>query len=68
MNKSNVYGYMMTKKQEEELKGELVEDIMIRYDNEGYYNFKDYNNEEYYDINIIDDFAQDNKLEKVKRR
>jgi len=68
MDKSNVYGYMMTKKQEEELKGELVEDIMIRYDNKGYYNFEDYNNEEYYDTNIIDDFAQDNKLERVKRR
>lgn len=47
------YGYLMTEKQAEELSQQLTEDILERYDNP-----------EYYNTDIIEQFVQDNKLNK----
>ena len=50
-------GYVMTEKQMEELSNSLEEDILERY-----------NDPEYYDPSIIDEFVIDNKLKKVSRK
>lgn len=51
--KSRVYGYLMTEKQAEKLSGLLTEDILSRY-----------NYPEYFDSDIIEQFAKDNKLKR----
>ena len=51
--KQKYYGYLMTEKQAEALSEMLTENILERY-----------NNPEYIDLDIVETFAQDNKLEK----
>ena len=50
--KAEAFGYKMTSQQLLELQEILREDILLRYDNE-----------EYYDKELIEVFAQDNNLE-----
>jgi len=53
--KHKLYGYLMTEKQAEELSEELIEDILERY-----------NNPEYYDPEIVEEFAHNNKLKRAE--
>jgi len=54
--KSVFFGFEMTEKQAEKLSDLLTENILERY-----------NNPEYYDPDIIEEFAQNNKLKRSKK-
>jgi hypothetical protein len=51
----NGFGFKMTEEQREELSDLLTKDILERY-----------NNSEYHNYDIVESFAQDNKLQKVE--
>ena len=55
IGESEEYGYWMTEEQVKELSKELTEDILERYDNS-----------EYYDSEVVERFATDHNLKKVK--
>ena len=56
-DKVEAFGYLMTSQQELELKKELSEDILFRYDHP-----------EYWDWEFVEQYACENKLKPVKRK